>query len=352
MEDAVGRTAETEYVQVTDNRLKITSITDEVCIHELGQQVILEVKVEGGRAPYQYKWVKTESLAAFEEAYGEYVSNDSVQSEYLDRYAVNEPFTTWSLEVKDADGATATAYPIKVTFDADLVLITKQPEDLKFEFEKNASYYTVLSCEAWSSQGHTLKYYWQEKYDDGWRYVTWLSQSSGPELPTSQGGTFRCKITDLTTGKETYTRVAEVKMPKVDGKAHQEEFNSTTILLSVYGGTGPYTITATREYRSIKPRTDYYFVTTEDGKQKMKVRHNTVTEKFNLQGHIQLIEYDESDPHWAEYKITGVSKHKFIDGVMENDNYRHYTYHFEITDSLGNKGWALAKMRSPMDEWD
>ena len=352
VEDAVGRTAETEYVQVTDNRLKITSITDEVCIHELGQQVILEVKVEGGRAPYQYKWVKTESLAAFEEAYGEYVSNDSVQSEYLDRYAVNEPFTTWSLEVKDADGATATAYPIKVTFDADLVLITKQPEDLKFEFEKNASYYTVLSCEAWSSQGHTLKYYWQEKYDDGWRYVTWLSQSSGPELPTSQGGTFRCKITDLTTGKETYTRVAEVKMPKVDGKAHQEEFNSTTILLSVYGGTGPYTITATREYRSIKPRTDYYFVTTEDGKQKMKVRHNTVTEKFNLQGHIQLIEYDESDPHWAEYKITGVSKHKFIDGVMENDNYRHYTYHFEITDSLGNKGWALAKMRSPMDEWD
>lgn len=331
VEDADGRTAETEYLQITDNRLKVTGVSDEVCMHELGIPVILEAKVEGGRAPYKYQWVKTESLAAFEEAFQEYITKDSKLSEYLDRYPVSEPFTTWSLTVKDADGATATAYPIKVTYDKDMVLITKQPEDVQFEFEKNASYYTVLSCEAWSSQGHTLKYYWQQKFDDGWRFVTWLSQEPGPELPTSHGGTFRCKITDLTTGKETYTRVAEVKMPKVQGRAKQE-YNSTTINLSVWGGTGPYEITCKRSYRSF---TSTLTPVQEEG--------------FPVWDYIHLDAYDEKDPHWAEYTLTGVSKHKktYMDGDY---NYRHYAYEFKITDSVGNVGYAYVKMKSPMNE--
>ncbi len=331
VEDADGRTAETEYVQVTDNRLKITSITDEVCIHDLGQQVILDAKVEGGRAPYQYKWVKTESLAAFEEAYGKYISNDTIWSEYLDRYAITEPFTTWSLEVKDADGATAAAYPINVTFDGDLVLITEQPEDgqyLTFN-DLNHSYFVTLSCKAWSSKGHTLKYYWQQKYDDGWRYVTWLSQESGPELRISGGGTFRCRITDLTTGTEIYTREATYLMPRLMGGGYQVD-KSTTIKIGLRGGKGPYNITCYRTYHAFEL---YDYVETES---------------FDLEGYIQIDQYGNNG---ADYTITGVSKRKKRYELFEGYNHRHYTYVFTVLDSEGQKKEFSVTMTSDDAEW-
>ena len=67
-----------------------------------------------------------------------------------------------------------------------------------------------------------------------------------------------------------------------------------------------------------------------------------------MQDYIHLDAYDVKDPHWAEYTLTGVSKHKRnYDGEY---NYRHYYYVFTITDSNGDVGYAGVQMRSPMNE--
>ncbi|MCR4621076.1 MAG: hypothetical protein K5663_03250 [Clostridiales bacterium] len=327
-EDAAGRSVETDYQQVKDNRLKLTA-TEEACIYKLGEQVILEAKVEGGIGPFEYKWKKIDCSDAFEKEYAVYVTQEPRSSERMDRFAVTEPFTAWSLTVTDSRKVTATVSPIKVTYDGSLLLITKQPEGMHFEFDKDGDYYTVLECEAWSNKGHTLRYNWQKKYEDGWRYITWLSLPSGPELPTSRGGTYRCEVTDVTTGVKKLSNEVDLVMPDLSGSGYQVG-KDTTIKLSVQGGKPPYTITCARQRHGFS---DYY---------------RFEYESFDVDSYIRTDAYGHN---WAEYTLTGVSRHKkkWNYGEMEYW-YRHYTYVFTVTDKNGKEIKIEVKMQSNQSE--
>ncbi len=326
--DSEGRKATSQYVDVIYNELRIKDYTRSAVIYDLGNEAgILKVEAVGGRTPYTYSWYKI----SCDPDYEAYQKNDSFITKELknsedNKLYVREPFTTWKCVVKDANGDTVVAYPMTVEYAGDELVIIQQPQDVRLNLSEEL-YSASMTFKVHTNQGHALKYTWERKGDNGWQVYAYGPTLTLQERVTEtvhyyiKSGTFRCRVKDLQTGKEVVSKEASVILPELKVEARQDGKNSTTIILKIEGGNGPYTITCSRDRIGFKGQGHVY-------------------EDFNLNGHLN---YVDGGLRWAEYRVTNVSKH-----AREWDdlkyNYRYWYYNFTVTDIFGEKDTDSVRM--------
>ena len=226
IEDAQGHTGISNSVTFEDDILRIKSQTESAEITKPDGTAKLEVEVEGGEAPYTYTWNIVKGKYWYTVGSGNATTYVGIPGEYL-------------CCIKDKNEDRINTRIIPVTYTGDVPLIIEQPKG--GVLEKGS---LNLTCKAVSGSGGGLRYEW-EKTGIGVR-PSWrpASRSGGSTMPFTvySAAFYRCKVTDIKTGKFVYSQTAAISEAlscKLFG-ANAETSGKLSISVSVTGGVGPY----------------------------------------------------------------------------------------------------------------
>ncbi len=251
-----------------------------------GDEVILEVWIEGGKSPYTYTW-----LCGDERSAGVLNGRDDVWVSGGSRSASGSFFSKLHITlpaddsvigdtifcvIEDADGQKVTSDMVTVTMEEE----QKQPLKVKTSGAVTVEPGETAEVSVSVSGGSTpYKYCWQQYFTDGasrgmWRDAGADTATMAVRVPPAHSGgtyTFRCIVTDATGYSITGDIVrVTVEAPQPLELTYETDAAGDTVTLMVYaeGGTEPYTFTW-QGYANMAPTTavkDWKGITIASGK--------------------------------------------------------------------------------------
>ncbi|MBQ2031302.1 MAG: hypothetical protein II483_03730 [Lachnospiraceae bacterium] len=268
VEDAEGQWADSFEFSVVDYDLKcsVTEISDIRMDHEIGSSegtgVLMgewRLDITGGtpgsdpdNPDYRYK------VSRYDPDFQRWVPRIPSTGSYVPYYPgkilyINMPGT---YRVQVMDGASAvTECTFDVIYEGEFPLITVQPFSSYSKYLKNADVSVTLHCEAINGEagngpygsGADLDYMWQLRIpSEDPNEVIWMDCGQVQDLFLESvkkcQNDYRCRITNVLTGKYVYTRVSNVHVVfQETGMAKQETVKGRTdIIYFLEGGKEPY----------------------------------------------------------------------------------------------------------------
>ncbi len=252
IEDAEGRTADIDYMEVKDNALKIVDFTRDLVIKVLNYpENYLDVFVEGGIEPYTYKWEIVSRNETAINQLPEKIEYEGVSK--WSRQQVMYPYTTWKCTVTDKNGAQAVAYPLNVHYQVKhSVVIIEHPKSVTMSSEFDT---VTFACTAIGPDDHPLEYIWQYKSINGGGWISFNPSQKNSITLVSETKTdtkisvvspaYRCIVRDTVTKEEVKSNEALVIWPKLKVSLEWVVEPKVTIIFTVHveGGHGPYNVT-------------------------------------------------------------------------------------------------------------
>ncbi|MBO7358214.1 MAG: hypothetical protein J6U72_00135, partial [Clostridia bacterium] len=303
--DALGHKATSNYAVLKVEEFRVVDQTQSAELKSPTDMVTLSVEVTGGTPPYEYQWFR-QGFSSWKELEGEDASS-------LSGY----PFGTYACRIMDAKYC-IWSEPISVKYAGEKPLILMQPSSIVLKPGQNG--YT-LSCYAISGTGDNSGiiyawYYWQKSNNLIPGLGEWkpMSVEKNGRVTAYGTGMYRCMVTDMTTGKHTWSNIAGAseELVFVGVKETMTFSDASRFELSFKGGCAPYTVTLFIRWAEWKNNTlDYSY-------------RVFFTDTINSAAELAQLEYD------LRYNFL-------LPAPSGRFDYINARYQVVVTDALGNK---------------
>ncbi len=327
--DQDGREGVTKTATVTAyEMLELVDYTPEASVSSAEDNTRLTVTVRNGTKPYTYQWQRWVSDYPAS-SYMYWNSGRYEDMPNTNRDTIRAAWGKYQCIVTDAAGDEVYTPPIPVNYTGKEPIIIQQPENVELEY--NAYWYpsATLRVDAISASGGDIAYSWRKKTASGWSVVgsgktLYLSESAVTTEYDAITGTYRCLVTDKTTGGYVYSQEASITMPVMTINAYQEG-KTSTIVVEVDGGVAPYTMEILRDR----------LVTTTYGALDEHWYYTT-----DMMPQISSSMTVDTWPHAVKYTMSldRYAKDKVHVWGLDYKTYKHaWTYKFYVKDSTGQE---------------
>ena len=230
--DTTGCTVESQTAVVREREFTL-SLESSGKIPPNGKAVVTAV-VDGAEEPVEYRWWWLGDMETGEGA--------TSLPETGETCSASRPGEYRCLATDDA-GNFKSDY-ITVEAEGTAPIITKQPEGFTFPWQEDLTCYSAaLSCDAEAYDGakDVLEYRWEYHYGTG----NWGGSQTGREFPLpklTQGGFFRCIVTDTRSGEKTTSETAVIRIIMTCEAKSTTGLYHSNLKYTIRGGMGPFTI--------------------------------------------------------------------------------------------------------------
>ena len=230
--DTTGCTVESQTAVVREREFTL-SLESSGKIPPNGKAVVTAV-VDGAEEPVEYRWWWLGDMETGEGA--------TSLPETGETCSASRPGEYRCLATDDA-GNFKSDY-ITVEAEGTAPIITKQPEGFTFPWQEDLTCYSAaLSCDAEAYDGakDVLEYRWEYHYGTG----NWGGSQTGREFPLpklTQGGFFRCIVTDTRSGEKTTSETAVIRLIMTCEAKSTTGLYHSNLKYTIRGGMGPFTI--------------------------------------------------------------------------------------------------------------